>query len=364
MKTLTALALALLALTASAQSTQRLTAARGNDYAVTYSLPKTAVDISLTAEITETTPGEFYNYARRYLGITDAVTAPSRQVRVTGAGISSHGIADPDNRWQVQFKPGSNPFIILTPEGIPLAINSEVEIPENPAPTSAMTLTSGEDPESMALAARQAVTAEMARSSSVPKRAELAAQRIFELREMRSDLLSGQADNMPADGAALQLALQMLENQENALIAMFAGTHRTYTATATATVVPDSTSVDAPAAVLARINPLTGFTTPDDLGGAPVSWQIRLVESAELPVDERGAPRTFPRGGVAYALPGIAEITVLYDGTPVASRQLPVAQLGDVFGLNPALFSDKREPSAAIFDPATGALLQLAPMQQ
>ena len=44
------------------------------------------------------------------------------------------------------------------------------------------------------------------------------------------------------------------------------------------------------------------------------------------------------------------------------TAQVSLDQLGIVFGLNPALFTDKKEPYKVIFDPATGAVLDLAPM--
>ena len=41
-----------------------------------------------------------------------------------------------------------------------------------------------------------------------------------------------------------------------------------------------------------------------------------------------------------------------------------MAQLGMTFGLDPALFTDKKEPSFAVFDPVTGALLEIGSVTQ
>ncbi len=345
----------------TAQQSQRLTAGKANEYGLVYSLPLTAVDITLEAEITETTPGEFANYARRYLAVTDAVTEPGRSVRLTGAKIGIHGIPDPENRWLAQFKNGSNPFMTLTADGIPLAINAEGTMPDDVEPSMAITLSSGLDNNALAEGRRAATTAEMAQSSGTGKRAELAAQRIFELREMRNDLLSGQAENMPADGEALRVALEAIDRQEQALTSMFAGTTRTYSTTMTRSFTPDSTSIDGVPYVIGRLSTVDGFAAPADLSGSPVTVAVQLVEEGILPVDERGETKSFPRGAVAYRIPGRALITVSYAGQEVASVTVDVAQYGAVFGLDPKLFTDKREPSKAIFDPATGALVELAP---
>ena len=40
---------------------------------------------------------------------------------------------------------------------------------------------------------------------------------------------------------------------------------------------------------------------------------------------------------------------------------MTLAQAGVVFGLDPKLFTDKRAPSKALFDPTTGALVELGP---
>lgn len=69
--------------TVGAQTTQRLTADKLNEYGLVYSLPMTVVDITVETEHTIETPGEFNNYATRHLGLTDGVVRkPSHRVVV------------------------------------------------------------------------------------------------------------------------------------------------------------------------------------------------------------------------------------------------------------------------------------------
>lgn len=358
----TALLAALLCVSsiAGAQTSQRITAGKASEYGLVYSLPNTVADVYLCAELVEETPGEFHNYARRYLGTSDAITTASRTARLTGAVITPRGVADPTEQWLAQFKNGSTPYMTLTPGNVPTGINTETlyttDAPDVPEATD-WTPSPLDGP-----AARQAITAEMARSSSTSKRAELAAQRIFELREMRSDILSGQADNMPSDGAAMDLVLRNLQAQEAALTAMFTGVRRTRTVVGKATVLPDT--VSASDIVIARLSVTDGIIEPSDLSGSPITADITVVERGVLPTNEKGEVKTFPRGGVAYRIPGRAKIEVRCDNNTVASRTLDVAQLGVVFGLNPALFTDKREPAMVVFDPATGSVVELGPANQ
>lgn len=355
---MTAAILALAPLATFAQSSQRLNAGKASEYGLVYSLPLTGFDIYLEARLDEEHPGEFYNYARRHLGINNAVTSDARSAELTDVIIVPRGIADTGNQWLAQFKNGTSAYMTLSPDNIPLAINSdkitETETPAIPAPKQAA-------PSPLeGLAARQAVTQEMARSASASKKAELAAQRIFELRETRSDILSGQADNPPADGKAMQLVLDNLSAQEAALTAMFAGTHSSRTVVEKVSFIPDSADVSGK--VLARLSAVDGIIGADNLAGAPITLDFRILEAGTLPVTEKGESKTFPKGGVAYRIPGRAEISVSYAGKKIASAEVAVAQLGVVFGLNPALFTDKKEPYSLIFDPTTGAAVELAPM--
>lgn len=352
-----AFAAAALALTAPAQSSQRLYAGKPSEYGLVYTLPVTALDVYIEAELSEEHPGEFHNYARRHLGISDAIKKDSRSATLKSIIIIPRGIPNPKEEWLAQFKPGTSAFMTLNDNNIPLGINcdgpAETDAPAIPAPKDAAP-SPLETP-----AARQAVTQDMARSASMSKKAELAAQRIFELRETRSDILAGQAENPPADGQAMKLVLKNLEEQEAALTAMFTGVRTTRTVVGHATYVPDSTSENG--TVLARLSAIDGILPASDLAGAPITIRVRAIERPTLPVNEKGITKTFPKGGVAYCIPGTADVAVSYAGRQIESQQIPLAQLGVVFGIAPTMFTDKKQPYSLTFDPTTGAALVLEP---
>lgn len=353
-------ALTLTATGVQAQNTQKLSASKANEYGLIYSLPRTVVDITIEAEHTEKTPGEFYNYAKLKLGKNDAITKKDKSVAIKSVTIVPRGIADPDNRWLAQFKAGSTPYMILADNNCPVAVNTEqiveteaVELPEpvEAAPTPLETAAAG-----------QAITQEMTLSSSLSKRADLAAQRIFELRETRSDLISGQADNTPPDGKSLQLALDNLSAQEAALTAMFEGTTKKYTTVSTITFEPDSESINDE--LFVRLSPVDGIVDANDLSGAPIYISVDILEQGELPVDEKGITKTFPKGGLAYTIPGRAVISLTYNGQTIAREEVSLAQLGVTFGLDPKLFTDKKQPSKLQLDPTTGAIIVLGPVDE
>ena len=356
-KSIIALSLAAVAITATAQTTQKLTATKINEYGLIYTLPTTVVDVTIEAEKTVSTPGEFFRYAKKSLAMTPIVE-PSTVYTLKSINTSSRGIADQDERYLVQFKSGSAPFIMINDADFPLAINTD----ELPAGSEAnLPVAQLAKPTILeTAAAAQAMTAEMQQSTSSAKRAELAAARIFELRQSRSEIISGTADNMPADGQAMQLALDNLAAQEAALTAMFVGTIQTSTQVETFTVTPPADIQGTQwETIVARLSSLSGIVDADDLTGAPIRLTLNITERGRLPENEKGETKRFPKGGLAYRIPGTAEITINFNGNRITSSTIDVAQYGVVFGLDPNLFTDKKAPAYAIFNPVTGAITEL-----
>ena len=351
----------LAALPLQAQTAQHITATKANDYALAYSLPNTIIDVTIEAEITVKKPGEFYRYSPKYLNINNPISAEQHSARVLSAVISSHGVPDPDNLFNITFKSGSPVDVYLTGSGIPLAINTTetqkpapLELPEarKAAPTPLETPV-----------ARQVVSEEMMQSKSTAKRAELAAQAIFALRQTRSELISGQAETMPPDGKSLQLMLDNMQAQEDALMAMFVGTTSTSTQVETFQIDPELIPADSDElrVIVARVSAIDGIVSTDDLSGTPVYVDLSVINRGETPVNEKGQQLPFPKNGVPYAIPGQLSATVSYDGQEIASRTINVSQLGLVYGLAPNSFTNKKAPIFVLFDPTTGAILRQGP---
>lgn len=345
---------------AISQNTVQISAGKSNDYGLTYTLPLTAIDVTVVAERTQSKPGDLYRYAGKYLNIDNPVREESENWRIADVILTPVGVqAGNDRRYQVQFRSGATPVMTLTEEGFPLSINMDddgsrmrqADLPQSQPAEPSVLETS---------AARQAMTEDMIKSQSTAKRAELAAAKIFEIRQSRNDIISGQADNMPGDGKAMQLALDNLSAQEAALTAMFAGTRQTSTEVRTFRILPDGNTPAARIPV-ARVSATEGFVDNDNLSGMPVTLEISNVISADMPVNEKGEPKRFPKGGLAYTIPGTCTVKVTdQEGRELARLNgVPVAQFGSVFGLEPNLFTDKKLPASARFSPTTGALIEL-----
>lgn len=341
---------------AGAQNTTRLSATKANNYALVYTLPTTRLSVTLEAEITVRKPGEFHKYAKKYLNISNPISHEEHSASLKSAITTTRGVPNPNERYAVQFKNGTDPYMLLSPDNIPLAVNTTDTYS---APD--ITLPESRDAEPTPLqtpAARQVISEEMMQSQSTAKRAELAASALFAIRQTRADLISGQAEQMPPDGKSLQLMLDNLDAQEKALMAMFVGTTATHTQVRTYSVTPKG---DIRNQIIARISPLEGLVDANDLSGTPVYLNLTVTQRGEMPVNEKGIRLEFPKNGFAYCIPGKADVSVSYDDATYFNSATDFAQFGVVYGLAPNSFTDKKNPIYVIFDPATGAITSQGP---
>lgn len=356
-----ALTIAIPAMPLRAQTVRKYTATKSGDYGIPYTLPATAIDVTIETLTAVREPGEFYKYARRYFNIDDPITTPSTETVINSVVINTHGEPNTDERYVATFKPGYAPFMMLSPDNIPLAINTEnlyeagkLELPmaRSAQPTPLETA-----------AARQAMSEEIMQSQSTAKRAELVAARIFELRQSRNDLITGQADQMPPDGKSMELILKTINDQEAALMAMFVGTVKTWTDVRTITLVPAKDDMGE-RRVIARLSTTDGLVDADDLSGTPLYLSFDITERPSLPRNSKGETVAIPEGGFIFCLPASVTITVSDLSDTLARIDTEMAQYGVVNGLKPNTFTDKKAPAYAIFNPATGAIMELGSSQQ
>ncbi len=357
-KALLSACLAMLASTSYGQTVTKLTATKANDFGLIYSLPTTVLDITIEAEHTIEKPGQFYKYAKKYLDIDNPVTEKNESWQVKSISVNTRGIVNSKEQYLMQFKSGFAPFIIMNEADLPVAINKE-DIKNNVAPTIPQPIPAQPTPLETE-AAKQVMSEDMLRSQSLAKQAELAAQRIYDLRSSRNELITGQADQMPPDGKAMQLIMDQIAAQEAALTAMFIGTKSVATDVQTITYTPVK---DTDKSVIARISAINGIVDPDDLSGDAITLKLQVTDRGHMPLNDKGQPKEMPKGGVAYCIPGTASISISYDGKTFWDGSIDAAQYGVVFGLDPKMFSDKKSPAYLILDPATGGIKELGTIE-
>lgn len=346
------IAMAACAFGAVAQSTQKFTAAKHNEYGLVYSLPITHIRVVVESEKTTCKAGPYYKYAKKYLGVDNVITKDSETWALKSVELSTFGVADTENRYLMQFKSGSTPFLMMTEDGLPLSINEENV--QTLVPEKREIETTGRIISDDRLA--KSLPGELLVSESTAKRAEIAAQMIYRIRESRTNYATGDADQMPPDGQSLKLILDNLDEQEANLTALFCGTSSTETSFTELTYVPTG---DVTKEVLFRLSDFSGVVDKNDLSGAPAYLSIKVESRGELPKNEKGEEKKLPKGAVMYKIPGRATASITYEGAVLCEKTFDVAQFGIDFGLDPDIFTDKKRPSFVKFYPETGGIMEL-----
>lgn len=336
----------LFALSGTAQDVSTYTPG-ATDEGVVYYLPKTEIELQVTATKVVYTPGEFCQYADRYLRLPGISSKPEEHWEINKIKVSSAGVPDPDNAYIVKLKDKSAASQVeLTPDGIVKAINTTSPVEKTAATKINETARKRIEPRSF-------MTEEILMAGSTAKMAELVAKEIYNIRESKNSLTRGQADYMPKDGAALKLMLDNLEEQEQAMMQMFAGTTDRTEKVFTIRITPEGDVKDK---VALRFSKKLGVLGADDLAGEPVYISITNQETLP-PADPKAKEKKKPNG-VIYNIPGKAQVAVFTSGKRYFEGELPVTQFGTTEVLVDNLFN-KKINTRVIFDPNTGRIVKI-----
>lgn len=352
MKNIILLVSLLLSVSAMAQTkVVKANAVKANDYGVTYSLPKTQLVVD--AEVTKVTckAGPYYRYAEKYLGVKKFITEDKVYYELGKVKLLNRGIPDKDNTYIVSFKPGTvAPYAYLTEEGLLCSINAEYT-PETEAEDE------NTNKRKRAVATDASVfTEELLMAGSTAKQAEVAAKQIYRIRESRMNILTGDADNLPPDGQAMQLVIEELEAQEEALTNLFTGVITRETEQYEVTIIPND---DLEKEVIFRFSEHLGIVDADDLGGEPVYMNLTATERAPQLDPKEAEKKEKSLKGIVYNVPGKARIELFTARKSLYKGEAQITQFGTREALAPVMFEDKKAPVKVYFYPETGAIKQI-----
>lgn len=318
---------------------------RGKDYGMIYMLPKTEIDIVVKANKVTYTPGEFSKYADRYLRLPNVSGDPKEYWELVSVKAVSTGAPDSERTYFVKMKDKTvAPLMELTEDGIVKSINMPLTARKAATAPTAATVQKSVNP-------RDFLTEEILMANSTAKMAELVAKEIYYIRESKNALVRGQADNMPKDGEQLKIMLHNLDEQENAMTQMFSGTLKKDEKTFTIRITPNK---EINKEVAFRFSKKLGVVANDDLAGEPVHISIKDLKTPNVPQEE-GKKKI---DGVAYNVPGKAQVTLTKGKTTLFNDELPITQFGTTEYLAPALFN-KKSTIKIQFNPNTGGLVKV-----
>ena len=228
---------------------------------VSGSLPaQSTVQLRLVYEREDYERGELYQYSERYLGTKDVITENGTTYTLRSVEIVNRDTTARPRRSQPRYTPKDRSTTRLVP-----------------------------------------LSEEALMATNVAKKAESVAKQIYRIREARLALLSGEAEHGPADGKGLQIALNGLNKQEEALTALFVGTTTRTVQTTMVTYTMDTTVTETVQSVLMRFSRHTGPVTTDDLSGEPV-YALQENQLGERPAThtkaKKGETETYIRSGM------------------------------------------------------------------
>ena len=338
-----------------AQQTKLLTAEKHNEYGLVYTLPVTSFRVEIVAVKETKLAGPFSKYAKIFTSETDVISKDAVNWTIESVKVIPFGVPDSEKRYLMQLKPGATTYIGVSEDGMLLSVNKEPDfIPSESISGNELIGEKFNGKEYLDF-----VNEDFLAAQSSYKQAQILAEEIMEIRDSKISLTRGTAETMPTDGRQLEIMLASLEKQEQALTNAFTGSSWKERIVRTFTFTPD----DDGEYIICRLNPTQGLIDASNTSGEPIKAFVTLVERAEMPVDSKGEEKKIPKDAVVYNIPGTANLVLELKGQSLFEKDFQMSQFGMTFGLNPSIFTDKKEPSYAIFDPATGALRELGSLK-
>lgn len=317
---------------------------------INYYLPNTALRIVVEMEKTVVTPGELNKYAFRMLRLSDVPTQSATTYTIKGITMEPYGIADSKKAYSVKVKSKTiAPLVTLSPDGLLLSINKEVAQPTMSAVPANVPAPAVANP-------RDYYTQEMLNASSTAKLAELCSQEIYDIRASRNDLVRGEAENTPKDGAQLQLMLNQLDQQAAALESLFKGTKSVSTEYRVLTVLP----TEEKESLLMRFSQKLGIVDADDLSGEPIYLNVKPISALPARVSDEAVDKKKAKmeKGIYYNVPVREAVTIRDARTTYVQMETPMGQFGSVEILSDVLFN-KGTTTKVSFFPTTGGIEKL-----
>ncbi len=310
---------------------------------IEYCFPKTEATVVVQYKQEVFHPGKYAAWAQPLLGIDEQISRDTTVTSVRSAKIQTRAVADRSRVYTVHPESGREMQLLnVSREGILLGYN----IAASQQPSDGSDLHQRADRTTSRSPKVVPLLEATFKNDTALYQAKAVAKQIFQLRDNRAYLLSGEMENMPTDGTALKTLLAEIDKQEKALTALFTGTVTTSTRHLRIAFDP-ARAQDTLIAVI---------------GGDSLRLRVEPEprEAAETVVDPKAKPK---KGAplpsqIYYNLPGSATVTVLAGGKTLTEEQIPVAQSGVAVPLSTDLFEGGG--LHIVFDPETGNITSIS----
>lgn len=315
---------------------------------VIYSLPSTTITLEVTAEKEDFIAGPYAKYAQKYLGseakTTDAVSYSLKEVTV-----KSYVEADPSEIHVLKNAEttGSSAFLQMCSQGLVLYADSQDNRGSqwrfpSPAPEGAFDAKDlGENLTSATTTlykkvktadgfSKVAVQQSEVVEKSIEKKAAEAAQRIFDLRKSRIQIITGDTD-ATYSGEAMGAALKEITRLEQEYLSLFYGISECSEQKMNFDVIPTRSNAKQ-MYVAFRLSETEGLLPSSNVSGRPVVLELNLDAQGQMPE----MPKSRKSSGITveYRIPVTATVKLLDSQNMLLQTRIPIYQLGTKVTIN------------------------------
>ena len=304
---------------------------------VSYALPQTTITIEVEAVREYFYAGPYAKYAQKYLGV-DARQSDQTTCTINEVKMTPFIEADQNFRYYVTPDKASESFLALSAQGL-IAVSdgnfgessqwrftsrsgadfNDKGISSNLTSESATLFKGVKEDASFN---RIAVQQNMIVQKSLEQRAKEAADMIFNLRQKRVQIVTGDTD-ATYSGEAMGAALKEIAALEKEYMSMFIGYSDCQIQKLKCDVVPVKER-KSQTYVAFRVSDTDGIVPPDNMAGKPY-----LLELVPQPVGEASGKAVPAKGNVAvYRIPAICTVRSSDGVTSLLQDRIAVYQLG------------------------------------
>ncbi len=347
------------AVIAGALSAQVLTE---GESALVYYSPKTIVVVDFAYTVEKAEQGAYAEYAEAMLGIEDAVKENQTVCTLTGATVSTNTVADRTRPHKVSAENGIPLLLNINEKGLLVGYNAPETVAKQKHKPSSVPSKKAK-PKSRPVPYPEDVL----KANGEEAQAYEVAKQIFHIRETRMYLLSGEVENAPADGKAMELVLNELNKQEEALTELFTG--KRSKVTKHKRIYYDHIDIHRKegAALKGYVYPLffsegNGFTNAENIEADTIRVTVRPSFTPFYTDDSnnaKGKKKKIELSEIVYNLPGQCLVEIRYKGRRLAEKEIPLAQTGMDVPLPKDMFTGSELPKI-IFSEKTGNIVSIS----
>ena len=309
--------------------------------ALVYGLPQTRLYFEVELRRTVIKKGPYAEFANRMLGLQNVPLRDSESWQIESIRISDRQEVDNKQLFSVSFTDyphNLNNMLRFTKEGLILdltvsnvLINSQNQgnnVDDFRFVNTAVRSTTVERVDTVyktiltdTAFVRIPVLQRNVMSRTTEELARDAAQQIFNIRQMRLDMLIGNTDYFP-DGAALKLVLQSFDKQEEQLLSLFNGAIIESRQVVTYSALPERPGTTAD---LFHFSERAGIVNRNTAGAKAVWYEIG---KAATPVSI--TPAMQASNLIYYRIPQVVEVSAGIDRNILASDHITICQFGNM----------------------------------